>query len=230
MNKNHDWLQSTCDVTLIIIRDHSIVAYVIRKNAFISTILKKIDSLSLLNVEQRDVVDQIIDHYCYHSDAQLFLHLNEIVKIEKLICINLIFSHLTYYAAQINMSNSVLRAALINVAVFNIKSFTLYQLLNLLIQNIFESLKLKSLTRLQNCFRHCHFLIINDKLIASSRVLKFKSSNRLEKCRVELKFFEKSVELSWEVELKHSSRVEKLDSIIWFKNSIQFNKILNRCK
>ena len=69
MNKNHNWLQFTCDTTLIIIQDHSIVAHIIRKNAFASTILEKIDSFSLLNVEQRDVVDWIIDHYCYHFDA-----------------------------------------------------------------------------------------------------------------------------------------------------------------
>jgi len=35
---------------------------------------------------------------------------------------------------------------------------------------------------------------IMNRLIASSRVLEFKSSTRLEKCRVELKFFWKSVE------------------------------------
>ena len=56
MNKNHDWLQSTCDVTLIMIWDHSIIARVIRKNAFISATFKKINSLFLLNIEQRDVV------------------------------------------------------------------------------------------------------------------------------------------------------------------------------
>jgi len=85
-----------------------IVACVTCKNAFISVTFKKIDSLSLLNVEQRDVVDQVIDHYCYCFDAQLLLHLNDIIKIEKSICINLIFSHLMYYTVQINMSNSVL--------------------------------------------------------------------------------------------------------------------------
>ena len=110
MNKNHDWLQSIYDATLIIIQDHSIVACVTCKNAFISVTFKKIDSFSLLNVEQRDVVDQVIDHYCYCFDAQLHLHLNDIIKIDKSICINLIFSHLMYYAVQINMSNSVLWA------------------------------------------------------------------------------------------------------------------------
>jgi len=95
-------------VTLIIIQDHSIIACVIRKNAFVSATLEKIDSFSLLNVEQQNVVDQVIDHYCYHFDAQLLLHLNKIVEIKKLICINLIFSYLMYYAAQINVSNSIL--------------------------------------------------------------------------------------------------------------------------
>ncbi len=70
-----------------------------------------------------------------------------------------------YYAAQINMSNSVLRAVLINVAVFNIKSFILHQLLNFLIQSVFESLKLKSLTRLQNHFHRCCLLIIDEKFM-----------------------------------------------------------------
>lgn len=80
---------------------------------------------------------------------------------------------MTYYAAQINMSNSVLRAAFINVAVFNIKNFILHQLLNLLIQNVFESLKLKSLTRLQNRFRRCHFLIINEKFMINLKILHY---------------------------------------------------------
>ncbi len=57
MNKNHDWLQSTCDVTLIIIQDHLIIACITCKNAFISATLEKIDSFFLLNVKQRDVVD-----------------------------------------------------------------------------------------------------------------------------------------------------------------------------
>ncbi len=173
MNKNYDWLQSACDTTLIIIRNYSIVACVTCKNAFVSATLKKIDSLSLLNVKQRDVVDWVIDHYCYRFDAQLLLHLNEIVKIEKSICINLIFSHLTYYAAQINMNNSVLQAVLIDVAVFNIKSFILHQLLNLLIQSVFESLKLKSLTHLQNHFRYCCLLIINEKFMIDLKTLHY---------------------------------------------------------
>ncbi len=69
-----------------------------------------------------------------------------------------------------------------------------------------------------------------NRLIASSQVLEFESSTRLEKCRVELKFFWKSVESSWEVELKNSSWIEKLDSTIWLDNSTWLDKILNRCK
>ncbi len=45
-----------------------------------------------------------------------------------------------------------------------------------------------------------------------------------------VEFFWKSVESNWEVELKHSSWIEKLDLITQLKNSIQFNKILNKCK
>ncbi len=120
-----------------------------------------------------NIVDQIIDYYCYYFDAQLLLHLNEIVKIEKLICINLIFSHLTYYAAQINMSILVLQKTFINVAVFNIKSFILHQLLNLFIQNVFEFLKLKSLTHLQNYFHRYHFLIINKKFMIDLKTLHY---------------------------------------------------------
>lgn len=103
-----------------------IVARVTRENAFASTILEKIYSLFLLNIKQRDVVDQVIDHYCDRSETQLLLHLNKVVEIEKLICINLIFNHLTYYAAQIDMSNLILRAILIDVIVFNIKDFILH--------------------------------------------------------------------------------------------------------
>ncbi len=51
--------------------------------------------------------------------------------------------------------------------------------------------------------------LIKIRLIASSWVLEFKLSTRLEKCWVELKFFGKSVELSWEAWLDNSTR--KLD-------------------
>jgi len=68
------------------------------------------------------------------------------------------------------------------------------------------------------------------KLIALSWVLEFKLSTWLEKYQVKLKFFEKSVESNWEVELKNSSWVEKLNSTTWLENSIQFNKILDKCK
>jgi len=44
-------------MTLIIIQNHSIVAYVTCKNAFISAILEEINSLSFLNVEQQNVVN-----------------------------------------------------------------------------------------------------------------------------------------------------------------------------
>ena len=71
---------------------------------------------------------------------------------------------------------------------------------------------------------------LNSKLIASSRVLEFKSSTRLKKCWVELKFFWKSVKLNWEVELKNLSWIEKLDSTTWFNNSTWFDKILDKCK
>ena len=69
-----------------------------------------------------------------------------------------------------------------------------------------------------------------NRLIASSRVLEFESSIQLEKYQVELKFFWKSVESSWEVELKHLSWVEKLDSTTRLENSTQLDKILDKCK
>ncbi len=68
------------------------------------------------------------------------------------------------------------------------------------------------------------------RLIASGRVFEFESSTRLEKCRVGLKFFWKSVGSSWEVEFEHSNRVEKLDPTIRPENSIRLDKILGRCK
>ncbi len=68
------------------------------------------------------------------------------------------------------------------------------------------------------------------RLIASSQVLEFVSSTRLEKCQVELKFFWKSIKSSWEVELKNLSQIEKLDLTIRFENSTRLDKILDRCK
>ncbi len=79
-------------------------------------------------------------------------------------------------------------------------------------------------------FKESSIIIHVLKLIASSQVLKFRLSTQFEKYWVKLNFFWKSVELNWEVELKNSSRVEKLDLITWLENSTWFDKILDRCK
>ncbi len=45
------------------------------------------------------------------------------------------------------------------------------------------------------------------RLITSSQVSEFTLNTQLKKWRIELKFFWKSVELSWEVELKNSDQI-----------------------
>ncbi len=72
--------------------------------------------------------------------------------------------------------------------------------------------------------------IARNRLIALSWVLEFKSNTWFKKYQVELKFFEKSVELNWEVELENLNWVEKLDLTTRLDNSIQLDKILNKCK
>ncbi len=66
------------------------------------------------------------------------------------------------------------------------------------------------------------FKKLNDKMLNSFKV----NWSR----QVELKFFWKNVESNWEVELEHSSRVEKLDSTTRLENSTRLDKILDRCK
>ena len=74
---------------------------------------------------------------------------------------------------------------------------------------------------IKNCLLYIQAWIlsnwVSNRLITSSWVLEFKSSIQLEKCWVKLNFFWKSVELSWEVELKHLNRVEKLNSSTWIE-------------
>ncbi len=173
MDKDHDWLQPTCDTTLTVLRNHSAVARVTREDASAPATLEEAGSLSFLNAEQRDVVDRVIDHYRDRAGAQLLLHLDGVSGTGKSTCINLISSHLAYYAAQVDMVNPVLRAAPTGVAAFNIKGFTLHQLLNLPIQSAFEPLKPERLTRLQDRFRHCRLLIIDEKSMIGLKALHY---------------------------------------------------------
>jgi len=83
--------------------------------------------------------------------------------------------------------------------------------------------------------------LLKSKLLQSSNEIKT-TANHIKNARyiksvklnwshqVELKDFWKSVELNWEVELKHLSRVEKLDLKTRLENSIWLDKILDRCK
>jgi hypothetical protein len=115
--------------------------------------------------------DRVLNHYFSSSEKQLFIHVNDEVETSKFLCIDMISKHLHYHARQKLESCSIIRAVLIDVAIHNIQSITLHQLLALFVQTQFNELDSNRLARLQRIFRHCKLLIIDEKSMIELRFL-----------------------------------------------------------
>lgn len=93
--------------------------------------LSQTGDISILNAGQCQVFDQIINHYLHPQVTQLLMHLDGVAGSGKSILIDMISSHMAYYAAQHRHPDPVLQAASTGVAAYNIHSSTLHQLLSL---------------------------------------------------------------------------------------------------
>ncbi len=160
----------------------------VKNLTIILKILKKVDDISILNVEQRRVFDRVLFHYLKNDDSQLLLHLNEVIDTRKSLCINRIFSHLIYHAVvrlRYNKKNDtnvdfnlVFRCASTDVAAFNVSSAILHQLLDLFVNSLFLELFFERLERFQKRFKHCKLMIIDEKFMIEQRFL-YKIDQRL---------------------------------------------------
>ncbi len=98
-----------------------------------SQTLEEAKNLSILNFEQRAFFDKVLNHYMSSSKEQLLLQIDDETETRKSLCIEMIFSHINYYAHQREESSFVLRVAFIEVVAHNISDNTLHQMLSLLI-------------------------------------------------------------------------------------------------
>ena len=119
--------------------------------------LRETDDVTVLNREQRQIFDRVMSHYLVADETRLLLQMNDQADTEKFIVIDLIFAHLTFYAAQDSSNQAapdkscdpVLRAASTGVAAYNIAGCTLHSLLKLPVQTPFNDLSGDNLAKLQ---------------------------------------------------------------------------------
>ena len=123
---------------------------------------------SLLNAEQYDVFETVT-HHCLSSTTlePLRMHLDGVAGTGKSRVIELIANHLAFYARK----PVVLMAAPTGVAAHNIGGSTLHQLLRIGVHRDFEPLNHERLAALQDTFRDCRLLIIDEKSMIGLRFL-----------------------------------------------------------
>ena len=124
-----------------------------------------------LNLEQRDVFDRVLNHYLQGREGQLLLHVDGVTGTGKSSVIDIISKHLAYHAAQRQQRNPVMRGAPTGVAAHTIHDCTLHRLLSLPVKKNFEELNEERVSRLQDQFRQCWLLIIDEKSMIGAQIL-----------------------------------------------------------
>jgi hypothetical protein len=137
----------------------------------ISQTFEEIENLSIFNIEQRALFDEILNHFMFFIKKQLLFQIDDETETRKSLCNDLIFFHMNYHVYQREESSFVLQAAFIDVVAHNIFNSILHQLFFLFIQSQFNKLRQDRLTRIQRSFKHCKFLIIDKKLMIDLRFL-----------------------------------------------------------
>jgi hypothetical protein len=98
---------------------------------------------------------------------------------------------MNYHVHQREKSSFVLRTTFIDVVAHNIFDSIFHQLFSFFIRNQFNELKQDCLTRFQRSFKHCKFLIIDEKFMIDLRFL-YKLNCRLRAIYAKLdRFFDK---------------------------------------
>lgn len=151
----------------------------------ISQTFEEVDDSSILNFAQRKMFDRVLEHYLFQHESQLLLHVNDGARTGKSLCVEIIFKHLHYHVARYNKSILVIRAALTGVAAHKIDEVILHLLLSLSMHESFTKLGADRLIRLQQSFRDCKLLIIDEKSMLRLRFL-YKIDFRLRAILAEL--------------------------------------------
>lgn len=136
------------------------------------TSLEEAGDLNTLNTRQREVFDRVLSHYHAGDDTQLLMHVDGVAGTGKSRVIDLVSKHLAYHSAQKGDACPVRRGAPTGVAAHGIQGSTLHRLLSLPVKKPrFVELNEESLSRLQDNFRSCWLLIIDEKSMIGAQAL-----------------------------------------------------------
>ena len=126
------------------------------------------------NLEQRNAFDRVLNHYLQGRERQLLPHVDGVARTGASRVTDLISKHLTYHAAQLQQRNLGMRGASTGVAAHTIQGSTLHQLPSLPVKKNFEDLNEdlneERVSRLQDQFRRCWLLIIDEKSIVEAQI------------------------------------------------------------
>ena len=128
-----------------------------------------------LQPEQRRVYDVVMQQYKRilqgDSPSPLRINIDGPAGTGKSYLIAMISSHLQDRARTAGRSNPVFRAAPTGVAAFNIQGRMIHSLLHLPVKKSFAPLSPTTLSSLQDKFKDCEFLIIDEKSMIGLRTL-----------------------------------------------------------
>ena len=155
---------------------HDIWAQIKACNPALQTVTVNSDPESL-NTEQRKLYDVVIGQYqqelsiTEHLPSQLLLNVDGVAGSGKTFTLLKICARLQELALVEGKEDPVLRAAPTGVAAFNIIGRTLHSLLQLPVKVGSSELRPASLQALQQLFKDCRFLIIDEKSMIDLKTL-----------------------------------------------------------
>ena len=128
-----------------------------------------------LNPEQRNfydvVVRQYADELALRNPSQLLLNVDGVAGSGKTLTLLKTCARLQELSAEAGLQNPVFRTALTGIAAFNILGKTLHSLLRLPVKGKKADLSLATLQSLQSLFRHCRFLVVDEKSMIDVKTL-----------------------------------------------------------
>jgi ATP-dependent DNA helicase PIF1 len=128
-----------------------------------------------LNPEQRKLYNTVVTQYCRElADEQpspLLLNVDGVAGSGKTFTLLKICARVQELAAQADKQNPVFRSAPTGIAAYNIVGRTLHSLLRLPVKGRKSDLSGATLQSLQALFRHCRFLIIDEKSMVDLKTL-----------------------------------------------------------
>lgn len=132
-------------------------------------------SPAFLNLEQKKLYDTVVSQYsdelAGQPRRQLLLHVDGVAGSGKTFVLLKTCARIQELAQQAGKQNPVFRAAPTGIAAFNIIGRTLHALLRLPVKGKKSDLSVATLQSLQELFRDCRFLIIDEKSMIDTKTL-----------------------------------------------------------